>query len=361
MARVAVYLTSMALGGAQRIARNLCTGLIERGYSVDLLLVDASGELLDDLPEDVSVIDLHASRVATSLPSLGRYLRQQRPDVLYSMMTECNVIATVAHTLVRTGTRLVVSEHNTPTASSSTRKDQLVLRLAARAYPFADHVVTVSEGVRNDLLELVDLPSEDVSVVYNPIDVEEIRAQTTDLLDHDWFHDDSLDVVLSAGRHAPQKGFDTLLRAFAHLDAEGMRLVLLGQGPETGSLRSLAESLGVESRIDITGYVDNPFKYMANADVFVLSSWYEGFGNVLIEAMASGCPVVSTDCPSGPAEILEDGHYGPLVPVKDPERMAEAIREVLADPPEQSTLMSRADEFSVPRITEQYVEIFFGA
>lgn len=357
MPKIAVYLTSMVLGGAQRIAHNLCLGLIEKGYTVDLVLVDAHGELLDDLPDAVSVVDLGASRVAMSALPLTRYLRDERPDVLYSMMTECNVIATVSHKLAKTNTRLVVSEHNTPTASSSTWKDRFVLRLATYVYPFTDDIVTVSEGVRSDLLDIVDLPSDSVSVIYNPIDVANIKEQALEPLDHEWFHDDSLDVVLSAGRHVPQKGFDTLLQAFAQLDAGRTRLVLLGQGPETDSLRALAADLGITDRTDFTGFVDNPFKYMANADVFVLSSWYEGFGNVLIEAMATGCPVVSTDCPSGPSEILQAGTYGPLVPVKDPGQMVDAIKNVLADPPSQTTLEDRADEFSVERITKRYEDL----
>jgi len=357
MASIGIYLTSMALGGAQRIAHNLCRGLVDNGHTVDLVLVDADGELLDTLPEEVTIVDLNASRVATSALPLSRYLRRQQPDVLYAMMTECNVIATIAHKLAGVDTRLVVSEHNTPTASASTTKDQLVLQLAARMYPFADHVVTVSEGVRDDLLELVDLPPESVSVIYNPIDVVDIRKQAREQVDHEWFHDDALDIVLSAGRHAPQKGFDTLLRAFARLDDERTRLVLLGRGPETDSIRRLAEELGITDRVYFPGFVDNPFKYMANADVFVLSSWYEGFGNVLIEAMATGCPVVSTDCPSGPSEILQAGTYGPLVPVKDPEQMADAIGHVLADPPSRTNLEDRANEFSVERITKQYEDL----
>jgi glycosyltransferase involved in cell wall biosynthesis len=121
----------------------------------------------------------------------------------------------------------------------------------------------------------------------------------------------------------------------------------------------LADDLGISARVDFTGFVDNPFKYMANADVFVLSSWYEGFGNVLIEAMATGCPVVSTDCPSGPREILAGGQYGRLVPVKNPQKMSNGIQFILLNPPEVTTLRARADEFSVPKITEQYVRIFF--
>ncbi len=357
MEHVAIFLTSMHVGGAQRIALNLCTGLVKKGYSVDLVLVEVEGDLLDEVPSEVSIVDLDASRVVTSASPLQQYLRQRNPDVLYAMMTEINIVAAVVHKLAGINTRLVVSEHNTPTVSTEGPKDQLTLRLASLTYPRADHIITVSQGVQDDLLDVVDLPEEKVTVIHNPINVERIREQATESVDHKWFTDPSISVVMSAGRHAPQKGFDTLLRAFSHLEDSNARLVLLGEGNETESLRTLAMELGIGDRVDFPGFVDNPFKYMASADIFVLSSWYEGFGNVLIEAMATGCPVVSTDCPSGPNEILKDGVYGSLVPVKDATALSHAIEDVLADPIDESVLASRADDFSIDTIVERYETI----
>jgi len=357
MTRVSIFLTSMRVGGAQRIALNLCTGLTKKGYDVDLLLVEAHGDLLKELPGQVSVVNLGGSRVATSIVALRQYLRERTPDVLYSMMIEVNIAAVIAHQLAGADTRLVISEHNTPTISAEGMKDQLALRLAALTYPRADHTVTVSKGVRSDLLDVVDVSERNITVIYNPIDVERIRKQATEPVEHKWFTDPSTSVVMSAGRHAPQKGFDILLRAFSYLEGSNARLVLLGEGNETESLRTLATQLGIEDQVDFLGFVDNPFKYMASADVFVLSSWYEGFGNVLIEAMATGCPVVSTDCPSGPNEILKDGAYGPLVPVKDATALSHAIEDVLADPIDESVLASRADDFSIDTIVERYENV----
>ena len=357
MARISIFLTSMKVGGAQRIALNLCTGLIKKGHDVEMLLIEPNGDLIDELPEEVSIVDLDASRVATSTIPLRQYLREKTPDVLYSMMIEVNIAAVVAHQFASVDTRLVISEHNTPTVSAEGLKDQLVLRLAALTYPRSDHIVTVSQGVRNDLLDVVDVPGEKVTVIHNPIDVERIRKQATESVEHNWLTDPSISVVMSAGRHAPQKGFDTLLRAFSRLEDSSARLVLLGEGNETESLRKLAMELGIEDRVDFPGFVDNPFKYMANADVFVLSSWYEGFGNVLIEAMATGCPVVSTDCPSGPSEILEGGTYGPLVPVKDTTALSHALEGVMADPIEASVLASRADDFSIDTVVDKYENV----
>ncbi|MFP9193579.1 glycosyltransferase [Natrialbaceae archaeon A-CW1-1] len=348
----------MPIGGAERIALNLSTGLDDKGYDVDLVLVDASGRLLNALPEAVTIIDLNATRVATSILPLKRYLERHEPDVLYSMMTEVNVIAVLASQLAKADTKLVISEHNTPTVSADGLKDQFVLKLVAHTYPRADHVVTVSRGVRDDLLDVVNLPAEDVSVIYNPIDIDRIRARADEPLDHEWLDDPNLNVILSAGRHAPQKGFDTLLRAFARLDDPTTRLILLGDGEERESLMQLATELGIEDRTDFPGFVDNPFSYMARANLFALSSWYEGFGNVLIEAMATGCPIVSTDCPSGPSEILEDGRYGALVPVKNGSAMAASIVDVLENPTNPEDIRKRANEFATEAVVDQYVRLF---
>lgn len=359
MGHISVFLTSMKVGGAQRIALNLCRGFVRTNHSVDLVLAQAEGALLDEIPSKVSVVDLNASRVLTSIFPLKRYLEHRTPDVLYSMMTEVNIAAVVACQLTRSNPRLVISEHNTPTVSAESTKDHLLLQLARLTYPLADHVITVSHGVRNDLLDIIDLPKDQITVIHNPIDVIHIRKKAREPFNHKWFGDPSINVIMSAGRHVPQKGFDTLIRAFSHLNDPSLRLVILGEGQETESLRMLGRDLGIQDRIDFPGFVDNPFKYMGAADVFVLSSWYEGFGNVLIEAMSTGCPVVSTDCKSGPSEILEEGKYGPLTPVKDPKRMSTAITSVLADPIDEDALISRSDDFSISTVIEQYEEVLF--
>jgi len=355
---ISIFLDSMTYGGIQRVALTLCTGLNEQGYAVDIVLRQAEGALLSEIPAEVSVTDLGASRVARSAFPLRKYLETVQPDILYSMMTEINIMAVIAHEMTKVDTRLVLSEHNTPTVSAAGIKDQFVLRLAGILYPRADHIVTVSNGVRDNLQEIVNLPDQKLTTIYNPIDVSQIQKEAQEPLDHEWFVDTSTSVVMSAGRHAPQKGFDTLLRAFARLDDPNVRLVLLGKGEETTALQKLTTESGIESRVAFPGFVDNPFKYMANADTFVLSSWYEGFGNVLVEAMATGCPVVSTDCPSGPSEILEGGKYGPLVPPRDETALSAAIERTLAQPPDPEVLKKRATIFSPDTVITQYQSLF---
>ena len=355
---IGIYLTSMTIGGAERVALDLSIGLSDQGYDVDLVLVDASGDLLDEVPDNVSIVDLEAKRVATSLLPLRRYLISREPDVLYSMMTEPNLIAIAAHQLASTNTRLVISEHNMLSHSLDSLKDRLITLGAWASYPLADHAVAVSEGVRSDLLVQTRLEADSVSVIYNPVRVESIREKGSEPVNHEWFADDSIDVVLSGGRHEPQKGFDTLLNAFARLEWDHVRLVLFGEGPETEALQSQVRKLGIDDRVSFPGFVDNPYSYMSAADVFVLSSMHEGFGLVLIEAMACGCPVVSTDCESGPAEILEEGKYGPLVSVGDESALVEAIGETLNDPIDSEIVYRRATDFSIDVAVEQYYSLF---
>ena len=355
---IGIYLTSMTMGGAERVALNLCTGLVDNGYDVDLVLVEATGKLLNDVPTSVSVISLEANRVAKSLLPLRKYLSSEEPDVLYSMMTEPNVLALIAKQLAPIRSRLVISEHNMLSNSSGRIKDQFVKKCAWGLYPLADKVVAVSEGVKNDLIENTRLERNEVTKIYNSVAVDFIRKQAAEQVDDDWLIDDSLDVVLAGGRHEPQKRFDTLLDAFARLNQNNRRLILFGSGPETEPLKSQAESLGIEDRVCFLGFVENPFKYMKAADVFVLSSEYEGFGLVLIEALACGCPVVSTDCESGPAEILEAGTYGRLVPVGDEDALADAITATLNSPINSTLLQNRANDFGIEPSIARYDSLF---
>lgn len=348
----------MEIGGAQRVAQNLCTELSSRGHSVDLVLVEAKGEILEELPDDISVIDLGARRVLNSIPALARYLRRQSPDVVYSMMTEVNLVALLSHSLSRSEAAIVISEHNVLRTSINKPKERLLISLASLLYPRADHIIVVSDGVKENILSTLSVKESILSRIYNPFDINRIQHLARKPLSHPWLSASSSKVVISAGRHVPQKGFDTLLTAIADIDDEDVKLILLGTGPETEHLKHLSCALGIGDRVDFEGFVDNPYSYISKSDVFVLSSDHEGFGNVIVESLACGCPVVSTDCPSGPSEILQGGKYGSLVPVGDAHRMSDEIRSTLANPPCKGMLQSRAKDFSVDSVVDQYEKIF---
>lgn len=357
--KVALFLPSLNGGGAERVMVNLAWGLAELGLQVDLVLARAEGPLLDEVPKEVRVVDLGAKRVLCSLPGLIGYLRRERPDALLAAMEHANLVALWAKKLSGVHTRVVVSVHSIVSqdiADAKNMRVKVIPLLVRIIYPWAHAVVAVSEGVANDLVQLTGLPRDNLQVIYNPTVTPELLARTEEPLDHPWFRPGEPPVILGAGRLTAQKDFPTLIRAFALVRKKlPARLMILGEGEERQRLESLVHELGLGADVALPGFVDNPFKYMKHARVFVLSSRFEGFGLVLVEAMACGTPVIATDCPSGPAEILEGGKWGTIVPVGNVQEMASAIIEQIQKNKTESN--QRGLAFSLNRISREYAEI----
>jgi glycosyltransferase involved in cell wall biosynthesis len=229
--------------------------------------------------------------------------------------------------------------------------------MVKRTYRFADGIVAVSNGVADDLTEKARIDRDTITTIYNPVVDDTLGEMAAHTPTHPWFGAGQPPVILGVGRLTPQKDFQTLLRAFARLRGEReIRLLILGEGRQRTELTALARELGVTDDFDMPGFVDNPYQYMARASVFALTSLYEGLPGVLIQALACGCPVVSTDCPGGSAEILENGKYGRLVPVQDASELANAIRSTLDAPPDPNELKVRASTFSTVNATRHYLE-----
>ena len=279
------------------------------------------------------------------------------------MLATVNTFAAVlAQRLARTPTRVTLREATTPSMAFQVKETSALKRAISETamrwlYPRADAVVAVSKGVAQDLLNLMPQLKPKLTVIYNPVIDAAFHAKADAPVEHPWFQPNQPPVILGVGRHHFQKGFDTLLRAFARVRQQmPARLVILGEGPERPNLERLAAELGVAADVDLPGFDPNPFRYMRRAGVFVLSSRYEGLPNVLIQALACGCPVVSTDCPSGPWEILDGGRYGALVPVDDVEAMAQAIVRALSG---QVATAPTAwlEQFHVEAVAEQYLRV----
>jgi glycosyltransferase involved in cell wall biosynthesis len=357
--RIAFFLLHLAGGGAERVAVMIGGSLLERGLRVDYVLAQAAGPLLQDIPTGARLVDLRASRTLTALPGLTNYLRREKPFALIALPDHTNLVALWSKLLANAGTRVVITNHvNASLSIRNTPKLQeklypVLLRVFQRA---AHAVVAVSTGAADDLAHRTGIPRERITVIYNPVfhpGVETLKARP---LDHPWFADGQPPVILAAGRLTQQKDFATLLRAFSFVrQKRPARLVILGEGVLREQLAGLAKDLRIDADFDLPGFVNNPYAYMARCKVFVVSSAWEGFGNVLVEAMASGAQVVSTDCPSGPAEILENGKYGRLVPVGDPDALATAIQGALDQPLSTELLLRRARTFSVEAATEKYL------
>jgi glycosyltransferase involved in cell wall biosynthesis len=289
-----------------------------------------------------------------------RYLRRERPDMLLAAGHWANFTAICAHRWARSRARLVVSQRSH--LSRRAEEHPRYLRLARRLYPRADRVIAVSGDVRDDLVAAAGVSPQRIAVVHNPVVDDDVERRAAEPLADSWLAPGEPPVVLGVGRLVAQKDFPTLIRAFAHVRARRTaRLCILGDGPARASLATLARELGIADDVALPGFVPNPLPYMARAAVFVLSSAWEGLPGALIEAMACGCPVVSTRCPGGAAEILDGGRYGPLVPVGDDGALAEAIVTTLATRPDARALRLRASDFSKERAVARYMDVLFGA
>lgn len=328
--RIALFHPALIAGGIQRIFINLAGAFRDRGYSVDLVQATPGDDFRSLVPEGVRQVDLGAHRVIASVPALGRYLRMERPDALLSGADHANLAALWARKWAGMKTRLVITVHNSVTAVSKnapTWRGRRTPYFVRRFYPWADSIVAVSHGVAEDVAKVGRMPRERIHVIYNPVITGQMLQAAHEPLQDEWFAAGQPPVILAAGRLTAAKDFANLLHAFARLRREmEARVVILGVGEELPRLQSLAAELGVADQVRFPGFARNPYAYMARAAVFVLSSaWGEGLPTVLVEAMALGKPVVSTDCPEGPRELLQDGKYGALVPVRDPAALAQAI------------------------------------
>ncbi len=363
--RLAILLPGLGSGGAERVMLNLAHGLVERGQQVDLLLVRAEGSFLPLLDRRVHLVDLNARRALSALPALVRYLRRERPGALLSNLTYLNLLAVPARRLASGRTRLVLVEHNDlgRAAAQGVRRWERLFPLAVRLlYPHADRVVAVSQGVADGLVALAGLRRERIEVIYNPIVTPVLEQQAAAGLDHPWFAAGQPPVILAVGRLTAAKDYPTLLRAFARLRARrAARLFILGEGELRDELQSLAASLNLSAEVQWAGFDPNPYRYIKRSAVLVLSSAWEGFGNVLVEALACGTQVVATDCPGGPAEILARGAYGRLAPVGDEASLAQAMEAALDEPLSPESLRRRAQDFSVEAALARYLPLLLGA
>ena len=362
--RVALFTGSMRGGGAERVMLDLAAGLARRGLNVDLVLMHAKGEYLHLVPDDVRVIDLDTRKLFSFIVDFLRYVRRERPSAILSTLLLPDMAALVAKLVHGKRLRIIVSQANmfSRTFEAETFRNRQYMRLVRLMMPLADVIAAVSEGVAADLRTQTRFAAGKITTIYNPVASANTDEMAGDSVEHSWFAAGGAPIVLSVGRLAPQKDHSTLLRAFAEVvRSRPARLVILGQGVERQNILDLADRLGVADCFDLPGFDINPFKYMSRAAVFVLSSRYEGFGNVLVEAMACGAPVVSTDCPSGPSEILEDGRWGRLVPVGDWRAMARAIEDTLDNPLPSEDLKARASVYSVEASVDRYLELLTGA
>jgi glycosyltransferase involved in cell wall biosynthesis len=336
--------------------------LARRGYEVDLVTFDAKGEFAEKVPGNVRLYDLRSLGIIRAARKISKYLSARSPSAIIANGDRCALASFMARKLRPSeDTKIIALVHNDLTGVLGLRgasaKDKFLAW--SKKFPMAsvyrriDEIAAVSEGAAASVVNFLGIPRDKISVIYNPVPVDEIREKASQAANHPWFADGAPPVIISCGRLTPHKDFETLLRAFAKLRRETpSRLVILGEGPEREKLETLVRSLGIEDCAALFGFEENPYKYVARARLFAMSSICEGLPTAIMEAMALGIPVVSTDCPSGPAELLA-AHPERLVAVRDPDSLAAAMKKGLAIGREKNDL----SRFSVADCADRYIAL----
>ncbi|MDR2179736.1 MAG: glycosyltransferase [Synergistaceae bacterium] len=350
--RLAFLLRDLGEGGAERSALRLFNGLARDGQDVTVLLFAKKGPLLAAVAPEVRVVDLKGSFF-----NLLACLHSLRIDFLLPVYTSMRAL--LAKLVLRLPFRVILSQRNMFTLDRGPLQTRLRFLRCRLLYPMASACVCISQGVAEEMKSLGLMEPEKIRVIYNPVVTEELSAQMEAPLNHPWFEEGAR-VILGVGRLGSQKDFATLIRAFGLLSPRRpeLRLLILGEGRQRAMLEKILREENLEDRGSLPGYVPNPYPYMKRAALFVMTSRFEGFGNVVAEALACGCPVVSTDCKSGPAEILDNGKYGCLAKTGDPSDVARAMEEALQHPLPGEELKRRAGFFSEGRAVGEYKRLF---
>jgi len=342
-------------GGIERNIVILCEEFLKFGVKPQLLLTrEGQTPYPDKIPSEVEIIDLHSKRKFDATFKLIRYLKQTKLDALFTYKDHAAKIAVMARSIGKIDIPIFINVTNT---LSHTLRRPLKKRFALWIYPRANKITANSQGVKDDMITM-GIPEQKIQVIYNPTITQDLAQRSKQKVEHPWINEKELPIVLGVGRLSQSKDFITLLKSFALLQKhKPSRLIIIGEGPERKNIQDKISELNIQNKVHLPGYISDPIPWMANSDVFVLSSRYEGLGNVLIEALAAGTPVVSTNCPSGPAEILQSGKIGPLVPVGDVQSMTEAIAKVLESPPQPELIRQGLERFHSDVVAGQCLDL----
>ena len=391
---ITFFIGTLAGGGAERVILNLTREFIRNGITIDLLVTKFKGPLTTLVPDSVNVIELEKSsradvakvvfklplsawyaalvwlfidgpKVIRRLPALIDYLNHSSPDVVLSTLDAVNICLLWAKYLSHSESRFIIRQaifHSQQVNhAQSIFAGKLLTRLVKKWYPSADKIISLTNQMAEDLQESCNIPAAKINTVYNPVDIDAILARRNEAPENLPQLTSGAAMIMAAGRLCKQKNFPALLQAIRVLKPRRkVALVILGEGPDRPLLEKVIEDLRLKDNVHLLGHVKNPYAYMTQADVFVLTSLWEGLPNVIIEALACGCRVVSTDCPSGPGEILQQGKYGKLVPLNDVMALANAIDDSLKENIDRQAVFSRAKDFSLQKISRQYISHMSG-
>lgn len=370
MKKVLFVIPNLGKGGAERACANILDKLDRNKF--DLYCIFYDNNHVYNIKENVKTYTLNLSGTQNRLKKIIRSLhrmikisqiiKKENPNSIVSFMNTVNLSTIISKILSASKAKIIISEQNTPSVQQKGLLGFITKLFMKIIYKKADIIVAVSRGVKNDLMKNFGIKENKIAVIYNPIDIDKIRKLSKEeITECEWFNE-PIPIIINVASLTEKKGHKYLLRAFKIArERIRCRLVILGEGPKEKELKELTKNLGISEDVKFLGFQKNPFKFMAKSTVFVLSSIFEGFPNVLIEAMACGIPVISTDCPSGPNEIIKDGTNGFLVPVKDEKTLAEKIIHLIGDDGLRKKFilngLNNAQKFSVDKIIELYQEV----
>ncbi|OLO42432.1 glycosyl transferase [Alkalihalophilus pseudofirmus] len=364
--KVLFFIYQMGAGGAARTLLNIINNLDRERFAPILVTLNMNGSYEKELKDDVHFIKLETTRLSRSIGDLANIIKKEDVDLVFSTIPRVNTIAILANALSRSKARNVIREADN---LGGTFRENVQLLGFGAIYKCAKQIVSLSEGVKENLVKRYKIKPSHIEVIYNPVDIENIQQQIANgemAPEHKEIFDTTDKVVITAGRLVPQKDHHTMLRAFAKVNQQqSSRLVILGEGPLKDDLLKLAAELNIQDKIYFVGFQSNPYIYFAKADLFVLTSIHEGFSHVIAEALATGTPVVSTNCKSGPEEVLNKGEYGALSPVGDDEDLAKNLLRILTLSDEETADViskgrTRASHFDAKLIVKQYEEVFLA-
>lgn len=361
---VAIILPSLIpLGGAEKVAITRAHEMRSLGYKVDIILVNETGktsDVMEFIPPGCRLFNLRVPRFIHSIKPISSYLKAEKPTVTHAIMWPLTSIAVIAKIVSMSSTRLIVSEDTPLSISRSANglKNYLSLKFSTFfTHRISNVVFTVSKGVAKDLSHITKIPLDKINVIHNTIILPQLSSSKHSDIEQLWKKDASR--IITVGNLKSEKNHLMLVRAFKQvLEKKDAQLMILGQGDLESDIKALISNLNLGNKIIMPGHVSNVVDYYNSADLFVLSSNYEGFGNVIVEAMSCGLPVVSTDCPYGPSEILDGGKYGKLVPVGDEHAMADAMIKTLDEVADHEALKARAEKLSGSESLDAYIKLF---
>lgn len=364
--KIAILITDLRGGGAERVVVSQANELIRRGYRVDVVVMQKNGDFLIDLHPDVNLVSLNTSRLRYSLFPLVRYIKTNKPDIIFAHIWANTIISIIASKfLTKEKNKVYVIEHTTWSQSRLASKPFISFIAKCTMhffYPLADGVIHVSQGGAKDLAKFAGLPEEMIHVIYNGVWHQNLNTNLDDWPSlpgiREWLHG-SHKKILAVGNLKKEKNYVMMLHAFNLLRKKiNAKLLILGEGEERPVLESIIFENNMQDSVFLPGFVKNVQKFYASADLFILTSICEGFPMVLLEALAAGTPIVSVDCPSGPREILDNGKYGQLLTSYDPQNFANAMEEALLSTHNREQFRIRAREFSIEKFVENYIQLF---